>query len=156
MYIICISFVAIKAPLYNASIPWLNPTMPARGKKSRWAKELQCQGCSGFAKCAKTAPSSDGSVYCPLDDGDDESSSTDSDIGDIGDKQPEDSAAEPLQCLYTEFLSNHLQLDYAQNMHKKVQNRPAVYTRDSSTTSWQRKTAQKKVAEGCMTLDVFI
>jgi len=77
-------------------------------------------------------------------------------MGDIGDEQPEDSAAEPLQHLYAEFLPNHLQLDCAQNMHKKVQNRPAVYTRDSSTTSWQRKTAQKKVAEGCMTLDVFI
>src|SRR6266851_7821713 len=109
--------------------------MPARGKKSRWAKELRCQGCSGFAKCAKTAPSSDGSAYCPSDDGDDESSSTDLDMGDIGDEQPEDSAAEPLQHLYAEFLPNHLQLDCAQNMHKKVQNRPAVYIRDSSTTS---------------------
>ena len=129
--------------------------MLAGSKKSRCAKELQCQGCTGFAKHAKTAPSSDSSVYCPSDNGGDESS-TDLDMGDVGDEQPEGSAAEPLQHLYAEFLPDHLQLDYAQNMHKKVPNRPAVYTRDSNTTSWRRKMAQKKVAEGCMTLDAFI
>ena len=56
--------------------------MPAWSKKSRRAKELQCQGCNGFATYAKTAPSSDISEYCPSDDGVNESS-TDLDMGDI-------------------------------------------------------------------------
>src|SRR6266851_1835819 len=155
MYIICICFIAIKLPFFNTSIPRLNPTMLAGNRKSRRAKELRCQGHAGFAKRAKTAPSLDGSVYCPSDNGGDESS-TDSDMGDIEDKQLEGSAAEPLQRLYVEFLPDHLQLDYAWNMHKKVLNRPAVYTRDSNTTSWRRKMMQKKVAEGYMTLDAFI
>lgn len=139
IYIICICFIAIKPPFFNASIPWLSPTMPARNKTSRCAKELWCQECTGFANHAETALSSDGSVYCPSDNGGDESS-TDSDIEDIEDKQPEGSAAEPLQHLYIEFLPNHLQLDYAQNIHKKVPNRSAVYLRDSNAISWWRKT----------------
>jgi hypothetical protein len=111
--------------------------MPARSKKARRAKELRCQGRTGFAKRAKTAPSSDDSEYCPSDDGGGgDESSTDSDLGDIGDEQPERYAAEPLQRLYAEFLPDHLQLDGARNIHKKVPNRPAIYTRDSGTTSW--------------------
>ena len=129
--------------------------MPARSKKSRRAKELQCQGCNGLATRAKTAPSSDISEYCPSDDGVNESS-TDSDMGDIGDEQPERSAAEQLQRLYVGILPDHLQLDGAQNMQKKVPNRPVINTGDSSTTSWRRKTVQRKAAEGCMTLDAFI
>jgi len=40
--------------------------MLAGNKRSKLAKELQHQGHTGFAKC-KTAPSPDGSVYCPSD-----------------------------------------------------------------------------------------
>ncbi len=111
-----------------------------------------CAGCrsgdTGFVKCA-TAPSPDSSVYC-LSGNDAETLSTDTE--DRGDDQAMTAVAEPLQCLYTKCLPDHLQLN-SQNKHK---NRPAVYTKESSTIAWQRDKAQRKVAKGCMTLDTFI
>ena len=56
-------------------------TMLAGNKRSKLAKELQHQGCTGFAKCA-TASSPYGSVYCLLGNNADRLST---DMGDRGD-----------------------------------------------------------------------
>jgi hypothetical protein len=102
--------------------------MPTRSKRSKLAKELWHQGRTGFVKRA-TAPSPDGSVYCPSDN-DAERLSTDTE--DRGDDRAMAAVAEPLQHLYAEHLPDHLQL----NPRNKCKNRPAVYTKESSTTAW--------------------
>jgi hypothetical protein len=125
--------------------------MPPANKRSRIARELRHQGHTGFAKHANAAPTPEGSVYCPSDSDADEQAI---DMDDIGDDQAIASDAEGLQRLYADFLPEDLQLNrvHPQNKHK----RPVVYTGDSSTTAWQRKMAQRKVAKGCGMLDAFI
>jgi hypothetical protein len=92
-------------------------------------------------------------VYCPSD-GDADAGQSAGDTDDTGDNQAVASAAEGLQRLYAEILPEDLQLNQVNPQKKR--RRQAVYTRDSSTTAWRRKKAQKKAAEGCGTLDAFI
>jgi hypothetical protein len=125
--------------------------MLAGSKRSRLAKELRHQGCTSFTKCAKAAPTPKGSVYCPSGSDADESPV---DMDDIGDDQGIISAVDGLQRLYVEFLPENLWLNRV-NPQNKLK-RPVVYTRNSRTTAWRRRTAQEKAAEGCRTLDAFI
>lgn len=125
--------------------------MPPGSKKSRLAKELRDQGRTSFAKRAKAAPTSDGSVYCLSGSDADESPI---DMDDIDDHQAVISAADGLQRLYAEFLPEDLRLNRVNPQNKPK--RPVVYTKDSRTTAWRRRKAQKKAAEGCRTLDAFI
>jgi len=63
-----------------------------------------------------------------------------------------------LQHLYSDFLPPHLQLNQYtyQAKQQKINNRPAVYTKDSWTMQWRKDSALKKAAQGCATLDGFI
>ena len=103
-------------------------TMPTRSKRSKLAKELQHQKCTGFVKHA-TALSPDGSVYYPSDNN---AETLSIDIEDRRDNQAMVAVTEPLQCLYTEHLPDHLQL----NPCNKCKNRLAMYTKESSTIAW--------------------
>jgi len=69
---------------------------------------LQHQGHTGFAKCARVAPSPEGSVYCPSD-GDTDADDSAQDTEDTGDNQAMALGAEGLQCLYAEILPEDLQ-----------------------------------------------
>jgi hypothetical protein len=127
--------------------------MPSLNKRSKLAKELQQQGCTGFAKCTRVALSPEGSVYCPSD-GDIDAGDSARDTEDTGENEAMTLAAEGLQHLYMEILPEDLQHNRVN--HQIQPRRPAVYTRDSSTTAWKRKKAQEKAAKGCRTLDAFI
>ena len=127
--------------------------MPSLNKRSKLAKELRHQGRTGFAKCARVAPSPEGSVYCPSD-GDTDAGDSARDTEDTGENEAMTLAVEGLQHLYAEILPKDLQHNRVN--HQIQPRRPAVYTRDSSTTAWRRKKAQEKAAKGCRTLDAFI
>jgi hypothetical protein len=133
--------------------------MPVGSRRSRVAKKKRHKGCFGFAKAAKraSAPSPDQSVYCLLDTNTDTSTIDTDSSSDRGRDDQAAASMEGLQCLYSVFLSPHLQLNETrQEKRQKVSKRLAVYTRDSQTTAWQKNIAQRKVAEGCATLDAFV
>lgn len=130
--------------------------MPVGSWRSRAAKQRRCHRCAGFIKGVRT-PSPDGSMYHVSDSNTDTSTEdTDSSNGRGRDDQGA-ASIEGLQRLYSVFLPPHLQLnEYSREKRQKMSRRPAVYTRDSWTTTWRRDVAQKKAAKGCGTLDAFV
>lgn len=166
MYIICAGEVATKTLtiLRAINIPpsSITPRMPSGSRKSRVAKRKRQEGRDqGHAAFATRPPSSNSSDFCVSDDSTDESatdkdSSKDSSDDKGGDNETGMSVV-ALQRLYAASLPPHLQLDEdTLKKRRKMRDRPPVYTGDSRTTAWRRSVAQKKAAQGCMTLDGFI
>jgi hypothetical protein len=127
--------------------------MPAQSKKSQVAKQKCAPGCTTFT-CPENTPIQETSDYHPSDNNSDTSTTnTDSRNNRDGDNR----GVEGVQCLYSAFLPPHLQLkDSTRGKRRKLSNRPVLYTKDSLTTIWQRKTEWRKAVEGCAMLDLFI
>ena len=127
--------------------------MPAQSKKSQVAKQKRIPGRATFTRPENT-PTEETSDYHPSDNNSDTSTTnTDSRNNRYGDNR----GVEGVQRLYSAFLPPHLQLkDSTRGKRRKLSNRPVVYTKDSLTTIWRRKTELRKAAEGCATLDLFI
>ena len=134
----------------------IHPTMPAGSRKSRDAKEKRRRGRSGFAKQAHT-PSPNTSVYHPSDSDADARTVEISSSNDTGTDEPAAADLEGLQRLYAVFLPQRLRLNEGRReKHQRVSKRSAVYTRESRTTAWRKRVAQKKATEGCTMLDAFV
>jgi len=137
--------------------------MPSGNRKSRVAKQKRQEGHGGYTTLADGAvrpPSPNSSDYCKLDDGINDST-TDADSSDANDERGTENNTEmsviALQHLYAIFCPPHLRPDEdTWEKHRRIRNRPLVYTRDSRTTAWWRDVAQKKAAQGCTRLDGFI
>jgi hypothetical protein len=128
--------------------------MPVRNKKSQVAKQKKrAPGRTTFTHRADT-PRQETTDYFPLDNDSDGSTT---DTGRRNDRERDDPGLGGLQSLYSVFLPPHMQpKEITREKRQKIQNRPAVYTRDSRTTGWRRDTAQRQAAEGCAKLDTFI
>jgi hypothetical protein len=128
--------------------------MPIRNKKSQVAKQKKhAPGRAVFTHHAET-PRQETTDYFHADNDSDRSTT---DTGRRNDRERDNPGVEGLQSLYSVFLPPHLQLkEITCKKHQKIQNRPAVYTRDSQTLGWRRDTAQRQAAEGCVKLDTFI
>jgi hypothetical protein len=126
--------------------------MPLTSKRSKAAKHICLNTPNGFAKPTPHIASPEGSEYLVSDNnsdnlGKDVESSDESEIQGV----------EALQCLYSMFLPPHLCLkEKKQEKHQNTKNRKPVYSGDSWTTIWQKGTALKCAAEGCMMLDAFV
>ena len=130
--------------------------MPVVSRRSRVAKSKRRKGHTGFTKRA-SAPSPDTSVYC-LSDGNTDTSTVGTDSSNRGGRDNQAAApVEGLQRLYSVFLPPRLQLkEDGREKRYKISKRSAVYTGRSRTTAWRRGVAQRKAADGCTTLDVFV
>jgi hypothetical protein len=107
--------------------------MPVRNKKAQVAIQKRAPGCAKFAHHAKT-PRKETSDYSPSDNNSD-GSTTDTDRK--NGRERDDHVVEGLQRLYSIFLPPHLQpKESTQEKRQKISNRPAVYTRNSRTTTW--------------------
>jgi hypothetical protein len=137
--------------------------MPLASKKSRAAKCTRRNANATFAQPAPRAASPGVSEYVPSDS-DSGSSGVDPELegGDelcIQGRNAVGASVEVLQRLYSGVLPPHLQVRPEENKRmnrRKMGNRKAVYSGDSRTTIWQRESALKNAANGCMTLDAFI
>ena len=97
------------------------------------------------------------SDYHELDDDIDESTTDMESSDERGAQNETEMSVIALQHLNAVFLPPHLLPDEdTRGKHRRIKNRPLVYTRDSRTTAWRRDVAQKKAAQGCTTLDGFI
>ena len=133
--------------------------MPVGSKKSRHAKKRREEGSkkgrAGFAKCAPPSPNASDYIPSILDDSQQESESDHS--SDERDRNDAGMSVEALQCLYSDFLPPHLQLNPdTQKKRQDINKRPAVYNKTSRTTVWRKIRAQKEAARGSGTLDAFI
>jgi hypothetical protein len=128
--------------------------MPIRNKKSQVAKQKKhAPGYTTFT-CHADTLRQETTNYFPLDNDSDGSMT---DTGRRNDRERDDLRVEGLQSLYSVFLPPYMQLkEITHKKCQKIQNRLAVYTRDSHITGWRRNTVQRQVAEGCAKLDTFI
>ena len=127
--------------------------MPIRNKKAQVAKQKRAPGRAKFTQRANTA-GEDNDDYRPSDDNSD-GSTTDTDRK--GGAERDDQVVEGLRQLYSIFLPPHLRpKESTREKHRKISNRPAVYTGTSRISTWRKDVEQKKAAKGCATLDTFI
>jgi hypothetical protein len=128
--------------------------MPIRSKRSRAAKRARQNASAVFAAPAPRTPSPQGSEYVPSDD-----SVIDVKSGDKSNNQAVNAfkaSVEALQRLYSADLPPALRLKEEEPREpQKPKKRKAVYTGESETTKWRRRTAQRHAAEGCQKLDAF-
>src|SRR5580698_10456579 len=108
--------------------------MPIRHKKSQVAKQKKrAPGRAAFT-CRADTPRQETTDYFPLDNDSDGSTT---DTGRRNDRERDNPGVEGLQSLYSVFLPPHMQpKEITREKRQKIQNRPAVYTRDSRTTGW--------------------
>jgi hypothetical protein len=108
--------------------------MPVRNKKSQVAKQKKrALGHAIFTHHADT-PRQETTNYFLLDN---DSDGLTTDTGRRNDRERDNPGVERLQSLYSVFLLPHLQpKEITREKCQKIQNRPAVYTRDSQTTNW--------------------
>jgi hypothetical protein len=159
---------------------FLRQSMPRISKRSRSAKDKRRNGPATFGKQTqpkRSRPAEDTHPNTPASSGEDipstpspegsdhHVSDNNSDASvisvDNSDESEEENdigmSVELLQRLYAVFLPPHLRPK--QNMReecRKTVNRKVVYTGESRTMLWRWKTAQKRAAEGCTTLDTFV
>jgi len=115
------------------------------------------QGRATFAKRVVRPPSPDMSDYRPSTSDGDRGESVLDDSSDERERNEARTSVVELQRLYSDFLPPHLRLKLdTQKKRRKIDKRPAVYTKTSRTTRWRRDVALKKAAQGCATLDAFV
>ena len=132
--------------------------MPVGNKRSRDAKtrrdEGHKQGRASFANYAARLPSPNASDYRPSTSDDSQQESELDDSSDGRERNEVGASVVSLQRLLSDFLPPHLRPN--PEKRRRINKRPAVYTKTSRTTLWRKSVALKEAAKGCATLDGFI